>query len=87
MKVTAELAASVWKINVTRGAAVARGDVLMLLESMKMEIPVEAPADGQVTAILGGFENRTGTAPTDPNQVLVVRGMAMMGGVDVRSAT
>jgi biotin carboxyl carrier protein len=51
MKVTAELAASVWKINVTRGAAVARGDVLMLLESMKMEIPVEAPADGQVTAI------------------------------------
>jgi len=50
--VVAELTASVWKVEVTPGARVAEGDTLIILESMKMEIPVMAPADGTVAAVL-----------------------------------
>jgi len=45
----AEMAANVWKIVVEDGAEVAVGDTLVILESMKMEIPVEAEAAGTVT--------------------------------------
>jgi hypothetical protein len=62
-------------------------DVFAFWGGVEIRVPPDWVVDGQVTAILGGFENRTGTQPTDPTQVLVVRGMAMMGGVDVRSAT
>jgi len=51
-KVLSELNARVWKIEVAVGDAVAEGDVLMILESMKTEIPVEAPHSGTVSAIL-----------------------------------
>lgn len=47
-KVHAPLTGAVWKIVVQPGAEVAEGDVLMVLESMKMEIPVEAPQAGVV---------------------------------------
>jgi len=43
---------SVWKIQVSVGDTVQEGDELMILESMKMEIPVEAEEDGSVAAIL-----------------------------------
>ncbi|MDP9104232.1 MAG: biotin/lipoyl-binding carrier protein [Pseudomonadota bacterium] len=49
--VRSEIAGSVWKIEVAPGDAVAEGDVLMILESMKMEIPVEAPSAGVVQTI------------------------------------
>lgn len=49
--VRTEVAGNVWKIEVTIGQAVAEGDVLVIIESMKMEIPVEAPAAGTVRAI------------------------------------
>jgi acetyl-CoA carboxylase biotin carboxyl carrier protein len=52
VKVLSELHATVWKIEVAPGDRVAEGDILLLLESMKMEIPVTAPRDGTVTAIL-----------------------------------
>jgi biotin carboxyl carrier protein len=52
MNVHAELAANVWKVLVEPGTVVAEGDVLMILESMKMEIPVEAPCGGTVTSVL-----------------------------------
>ena len=52
VKVAAEVAARVWKIEVTVGSEVAEGDVLMILESMKMEIPIEAPRAGTVAKIL-----------------------------------
>jgi hypothetical protein len=60
-------------------------DVFAFWGGVDIRVPPDWVVDGQVTAILGGFENRTGTAPIDRSQVLVVRGMAMMGGVDVRS--
>jgi biotin carboxyl carrier protein len=45
------VAGSVWKVEVTVGQAVAAGDALVIVESMKMEIPVEAPAAGTVAEI------------------------------------
>lgn len=50
-KVLSPLTGSVWKIEVQPGALVAEGDVLMVLESMKMEIPVEASQAGTVTTL------------------------------------
>jgi acetyl-CoA carboxylase biotin carboxyl carrier protein len=52
MIVTSEVAGSVWKIDRMAGQMVAEGEVLMILESMKMEIPVEAPIAGRITAVL-----------------------------------
>jgi biotin carboxyl carrier protein len=49
--VRAEITANVWKVQVEVGAAVAEGDELAILESMKMEIPVESPVAGTVTAV------------------------------------
>jgi acetyl-CoA carboxylase biotin carboxyl carrier protein len=50
-EVRAELTANVWQVAVEVGQIVAEGDVLMILESMKMEIPVEAPSAGTVTEL------------------------------------
>jgi acetyl-CoA carboxylase biotin carboxyl carrier protein len=50
--VRSELNAIVWKIEVVVGKAVAEGDTLMILESMKMEIPVAAPRAGTVKTLL-----------------------------------
>ena len=52
VKVTSDLVARVWQIEVEAGAEVAEGDTLMILESMKMEIPVSAPQAGIVSEIL-----------------------------------
>ncbi|WP_228001338.1 biotin/lipoyl-binding carrier protein [Nocardia australiensis] len=49
--VRAELTASVFRILTEVGASVARGDQLMILESMKMEIPVIATRAGIVASI------------------------------------
>jgi biotin carboxyl carrier protein len=49
--VRSEVAGSIWKIEVAVGQKVAQGDALIIIESMKMEIPVEAPASGTVTEI------------------------------------
>ncbi|MGH7903711.1 MAG: biotin/lipoyl-binding carrier protein [Candidatus Dormibacteraceae bacterium] len=48
IEVTAELVGSVWKIEIALGQRVEEDDVLIVLESMKMEIPVTAPAAGTV---------------------------------------
>ena len=45
------MVANVWKITTTVGAEVSEGDTLMILESMKMEIPVIAESDGTVSKI------------------------------------
>ncbi len=52
MPVLCELNAVVLKIEVAPGDRVEEGDTLILLESMKMEIPVSAPRAGTVAAIL-----------------------------------
>ena len=50
-EVRAEMVANVWKVVVAQGDAVADGDTLVILESMKMEIPVLAERDGTVAAL------------------------------------
>jgi biotin carboxyl carrier protein len=52
IKVTSDLNAIVWKIEVTAGAVVNAGDTLMILEAMKMEIPVASPRAGNVQSLL-----------------------------------
>ena len=69
MNIVTDVAGKVWKIEARPGAALAADDVILILESMKMEIPVVAPhagtlmelrvsggemvTEGQVVAILG----------------------------------
>jgi len=50
--VTAHITGTVWKIEKQVGDAVAEGDVLIILESMKMEMPIEAPIGGTVASIV-----------------------------------
>jgi acetyl-CoA carboxylase biotin carboxyl carrier protein len=49
--ICAHITGTVWKIEVTTGQQVGEGDIVLILESMKMEMPLEAPASGTVTAI------------------------------------
>jgi acetyl-CoA carboxylase biotin carboxyl carrier protein len=49
--VRAHIAGTVWKIEVAMGDAVSEGQTVVILESMKMEMPVESPAAGKVSAI------------------------------------
>ncbi len=49
--VEAHITGNIWKIEVAVGDTIAEGDTVVILESMKMEIPVEAEDDGTVTEI------------------------------------
>lgn len=54
------MAGTVFTVNVTEGEEVTAGQVVLVLESMKMEIPVEAETAGKVTSInvqVGDFVN------------------------------
>ena len=51
INVVAHITGTVWKIEKQVGDEVAEGDVVMILESMKMEMPVEAPEAGRVSEI------------------------------------
>ncbi|MGI8699000.1 MAG: biotin/lipoyl-binding carrier protein [Mycobacteriales bacterium] len=50
-EVRAEMVANVWKVLVAAGDPVEDGDTLVILESMKMEIPVMAETAGTVTEL------------------------------------
>jgi len=52
MDVKSEIAGKVWKIVTAVGDTVEEEDEIMILESMKMEIPVGAPGNGRITEIL-----------------------------------
>lgn len=51
LEVVSELVANVLSVDCAVGDKVARGDALVLLESMKMEIPVLVDGDGTVSAV------------------------------------
>jgi len=51
IEVEAQITGNVWKIETKVGAEIEEDDVLLIIESMKMEIPVEAPEDGRVLEI------------------------------------
>ncbi|MFG3443027.1 biotin/lipoyl-binding carrier protein [Nonomuraea sp. NPDC047897] len=50
-EVRAEMVSNVWKVVVEEGDTVSEGDMLVILESMKMEIPVLAEDDGVVAQL------------------------------------
>jgi acetyl-CoA carboxylase biotin carboxyl carrier protein len=50
-EIRAEMVANVWKVLVSEGDHVDDGDTLVILESMKMEIPVLAETPGVVTKL------------------------------------
>jgi len=50
-EVRAEMVANVWKVVAAEGDTVADGDTLVILESMKMEIPVIAEDSGTLTKL------------------------------------
>lgn len=49
--VEAQITGNVWKIEKAVGDAIAEGETILILESMKMEIPVEAPCAGRLAEI------------------------------------
>ncbi|HUM13572.1 MAG TPA: acetyl-CoA carboxylase biotin carboxyl carrier protein subunit [Myxococcaceae bacterium] len=51
MDVPAHITGTVWKVEVSVGQVVQAGEVLVILESMKMEMPVEAPEAGTVKEV------------------------------------
>lgn len=63
-----EITGKVWRIEVAVGDKVAEEDPIMILESMKMEIPVLAPEAGTVKEILVG----EGDAVTEGQTVAVI---------------
>jgi acetyl-CoA carboxylase biotin carboxyl carrier protein len=65
--VKAHITGTVWKIEVKVGDKVSEGQTLIILESMKMEMPVEAPCDGTIAEI-----RTKETAAVNEDQVLAV---------------
>ena len=67
--ITAHVAGSLWALEVNEGAHVEAGQTLLVLESMKMEIPVTARTAGTVVRVLG----REGASVTPGQALLVLR--------------
>jgi acetyl-CoA carboxylase biotin carboxyl carrier protein len=51
VKICTEVAGTVWKIVAANGASLAAEDVILIMESMKMEIPIEAPRAGKLVEL------------------------------------
>ena len=67
IEVTSEVTGNVWKVQAKVGDLLAEDDVIMILESMKMEIPVEAPSEGKLVELLVAEEDSV-----DEDQVVAV---------------
>ena len=50
-EIKAHITGTIWKIHVKEGEAIEEGDTLVIIESMKMEMPIEAYDDGKVLEI------------------------------------
>lgn len=50
-EVEAQITGNIWKIEKAAGDPLDEGDVILIMESMKMEIPVEAPCGGTLQAV------------------------------------
>ena len=70
IQVKSEVTGAVWKIEKQVGEAVAGGDTIMIIESMKMEIPVICEDAGTVTE----FRVKEGDAITEGGVVAIIKG-------------
>lgn len=52
LEIESEIAGKVWKIETEVGQQLEEDDAILILESMKMEIPVDCPEDGKLVEIL-----------------------------------
>ena len=68
VQVESEVTGKVWQHQVDPGDQVVVGDVLIILESMKMEIPIESPCAGRVVKLLV----REGDAINEGDPVAVI---------------
>lgn len=67
INIESEVTGTIWKVEVKAGQVVSEDETLLIVESMKMEIPVTAPAAGKVAEV----KVMEGDAVTD-QQLLVV---------------
>ena len=67
IEVLSEVTGNVWKITASVGDTLAEEDVIMILESMKMEIPIEAPTSGRLVELLVKEEDSV-----DEDQVVAI---------------
>ncbi len=65
--IESEVTGNVWKVLMEPGVSVNEGDVIMILESMKMEIPVEAPVSGTLAELCVAPEDQV-----EEDQVLAI---------------
>ena len=70
MDVTAHITGTIWKINVRLGQEVDEGDEVLILESMKMEMPLEAESGGTVDEI----RCAEGDSVSEGDTLLVLKG-------------
>tara|TARA_B110000967_G_scaffold206589_1_gene253693 strand:+ start:1434 stop:1658 length:225 start_codon:yes stop_codon:yes gene_type:complete len=67
IEVTSEVTGNVWKVQAKVGDVLAEEDVIMILESMKMEIPIESPVAGTLVELLVAEEDSV-----DEDQIVAV---------------
>ena len=67
IEVTSEVTGNVWKVQAKVGDVLAEEDAIMILESMKMEIPIEAPVAGKLVELSVAEEDSV-----DEDQVVAV---------------
>lgn len=66
IEVESPVTGTVWKVERKAGDSVEEGDVIMILESMKMEIPIEAPGAGVIAELAAEGDS------VDEDQILCV---------------
>ncbi len=67
VSIESEVTGTVWKVLVKVGSQIKQDEPLMIIESMKMEIPVESTCDGIVTELCVGAEE-----PIEEGQVVAL---------------
>jgi len=60
-------------------------DVFAMWGGIEIKVPENWSVSGRVTPILGGYEDKTRRVPDGTNQRLLVRGLVIMGGVEIKN--
>ena len=60
-------------------------DVFAFWGGIELKVPQDWHVIGRVTPLMGGYEDKTQTQPAQASKRLVIRGLAIMGGIDVKN--